>query len=207
MISASIALLDFIPVLLFGAAAALLQHDLYGRMTRGAYALFAAGTIDATLAGLLKALHKLLYAMGVCDFQPLKQMFFPVQAIGFLLAGCGALYIGARKPKGGKALAVAAPPVYSGSFIFVGIMLAGLGMLYAGLGRVAAKLKKPAVVALLAVSFVFSLGMGYLASRDFTQPVMNWVAELVNVVAQGSLFAAALILHRSGLGETERFNA
>ena len=56
MVSVSIALLDFIPVLLFGAAPALLQRDLYGRMTRGACALFAAGTIEATLAGLLKAL-------------------------------------------------------------------------------------------------------------------------------------------------------
>ena len=76
-----------------------------------------------------------------------------------------------------------------------------MGMLYAGLGRVAMKMKKPAAVTLLAVSFVFSLGMGYLASRDFAQPVMNWMAELVNIVAQGSLFAAALILHRSGLAE------
>ena len=207
MVSIPIALLDFVPVLLFGAAAVLLQRDLYGKMVKGAYALFAAGTIDATLAGFLKAVHKLLYALGVCDFQPLKQMFFPVQAIGFLLAGCGALYIGARGPKGRKALAVAAPPVFTGTFIFVGIMLTGLGMLYAGLGRVAAKMKKPAAVVLLVVSFVFSLGMGYLASRDFAQPVMNWMAELVNVVAQGSLFAAALILHRSGLAERESFKA
>ncbi len=202
MVSVLIALLDFFPVLLFGAAAALLQRDLYGKMVKGAYALFTAGTIDVTMAGLLKALHKLLYALGVCDFQPLKQMFFPVQAIGFLLAGCGALSIGAGRSKGRKALA-AAPPVYAGTFIFVGVMLTGLSMLYAGLGRTAAKMKKPAAVALFAVSFVFSLGMGYLASRDFTQPAMNWMAELVNIVAQGSLFAAALILHRSGLAERE----
>ena len=207
MVSVSVALLDFVPVLLFGAAAALLQRDLYGKMVKGAYALFAAGTIDATVAGLLKATHKLLYALGVCDFQPLKQMFFPVQAIGFLLAGCGALYIGAGRSKGRKALAVAAPPVFTGTFIFVGVMLTGLGMLYAGLGRVAAKMKKPAAVALLAVSFVFSLGMGYLTSRDFAQPVMNCMAELVNIVAQSSLLAAALILHRSGLAEGESFKA
>ena len=41
------------------------------------------------MAGFLKALYKLLYALGVCDFQPLTQRFFPVQALGFLLAGCG----------------------------------------------------------------------------------------------------------------------
>ena len=88
MYSVPMALVDFIPVLFFGAAAVMLQRDLYGKMVKGAYTLFAAGTIDVFMAGLLKALYKLLYALGVCDFQPLTQMFFPVQALGFLLAGC-----------------------------------------------------------------------------------------------------------------------
>ena len=195
------ALTDFIPVLLFGAAAVLLQRDLYSKMVKGAYALFAAGTIDVFMAGFLKALYKLLYALGVCDFQPLTQMFFPVQALGFLMAGCGALYIGTRKGKKEKVLAAAALPVYKGTMIFVGIMVAGLGMMYFGLIRVARKLKKPAVVALLIVSFICILGMGYLSTRDFTQAYMNWAAQLVNIIGQGSLFAAALILHRAGLAE------
>ena len=45
MYSVPMALADFIPVLLFGAAAVLLQRDLYSKMVKGAYALFAAGTI------------------------------------------------------------------------------------------------------------------------------------------------------------------
>ena len=32
---------------------------------------------------------------------------------------------------------------------------------------------------------------------------MNWAAQLVNIIGQGSLFAAALILHRAGLAEAE----
>lgn len=144
MYSVPMALIDFIPVLLFGAAAVLLQRDLYSKMVKGAYALFAAGTIDVFMAGFLKALYKLLYALGVCDFQPLTQMFFPVQALGFLMAGCGALYIGTRKGKQEKVLAAAALPVYKGTMIFVGLMVAGLGMMYFGLVRVARKLKKTA---------------------------------------------------------------
>ncbi len=176
------ALIDFLPVLLFGAAAVLLQRDLYTKMVKGAYALFAAGTIDVVMAGFLKALYKLLYAPGVCDFQPLTQMFFPVQALGFLMAGCGALYIGTRKGKQEKVFAAAALPVYKGTMIFVGIMVAGLGMMYFGLVRVARKLKKPLTVVLLIVSFICTLGMGYLSTRDFTQAYMNWAAQLVNII-------------------------
>jgi hypothetical protein len=56
---------------------------------------------------------------------------------------------------------------------------------------------------LFIVSFVFSLGMGYLSSKDFSQSYMNWVTELVNIIGQASFFAAALILHKAGLAETE----
>ena len=82
-------LMDFVPVVLFGIAAVLLQRDLYNKMPKYAFACFAAGTIDIFLAGFLKALWKLLYAAGVCDFQVFNAMFMPVNSIGFLLAGLG----------------------------------------------------------------------------------------------------------------------
>ena len=53
--SIAMAIVDFIPVIFFGAAAVLLQRDLYNKMSKGVYALFAAGTIDVVAAGALKA--------------------------------------------------------------------------------------------------------------------------------------------------------
>ena len=38
------ALCDFIPVVFFAVAAVLLQRDLYNKMSKGAFALFAGGT-------------------------------------------------------------------------------------------------------------------------------------------------------------------
>ena len=58
------ALVDYIPVLLFGAAAVLLQRDLYNKMPKYAFACFAAGMINIFIAGFLKATWKLLYALG-----------------------------------------------------------------------------------------------------------------------------------------------
>ena len=62
--SIPMALADCVPVLLFAAAAILLMRDLYNKMSKGAFALFAAGTIDVICAGALKALYKLLYALA-----------------------------------------------------------------------------------------------------------------------------------------------
>ena len=89
--SISMALVDYVPVICFAVAAVILMRDLYNKMSKGAFALFAAGTIDITCAGALKATYKLLYAAGICDFEALNAMFFPVQSIGFLLAGIGML--------------------------------------------------------------------------------------------------------------------
>ena len=188
--SVAMALVDFIPVLLFAAAAVILQRKLYREMSKGAFALFAAGTIDIICAGALKALYKLLYALGVCDFTALGQMFFPVQSIGFLLAGLGMLAL-VTHSQGRRTLALAAPPFFSGTFVFVGLMVAGLGMMSAGLSVLAAKRSQKKLIVWFAVSFICSLCMGYLSSRDFTKASMNWIAEAVNVVGQGALLLGA----------------
>lgn len=192
------ALADFIPVILFMIASVYLMRDLYNKMSKGAFALFAAGSIDVTCAGALKALYKLLYASGICDFTPLTQMFFPVQAIGFLLAGIGMVAMVCHK-QGKTAVYAVAPQVFTGTFIFVTFMVLGLGAMNAVLCILAVKVKKPWLIALFVLSFVCSLGMGYLSTKDFEKASMNWIAEGVNVVGQSALFAGTLFLRKNGL--------
>ena len=51
------------------------------------------------------------------------------------------------------------------------------------------------------ISFICSHCMGYLSSKDFAQASMNWIAEGVNVVGQGSFLLGAVMLHKAGLAE------
>lgn len=200
--SIPMALVDYIPVIFFAVAAIILQRDLYNKMSKGAFALFAAGTIDIIFAGALKATWKLLFAAGVCDFQALNAMFFPVQSIGFLLAGIGILAMLIHK-QSNSTFAAAVPPVFSGTFVFVGLMVAGLGLMDAVLCIFSVKMKKPALIAVFVFSFVCSLGMGYLSSQDFAEASMNWIAEGVNVAGQGSLLIGVMLLHKKGLARLE----
>lgn len=196
--SVSMALVDYIPVIFFAVAAVVLMRDLYNKMSKGAFALFAAGTINIVCAGALKATYKLLYASGTCDFEALNAMFFPVQSIGFLLAGIGIIaMLCCRQSK--KELLAVAPPVFSGTFVFVGLMVVGLGLMDAVLCVLSAKMKKPAVIVCFVLSFICSLCMGYLSSQDFAQASMNWIAEGVNVVGQGAFLAGVVLLHKNGL--------
>jgi len=195
-VSIPMALMDFVPVIFFGITMVLLQRDLYNKMFKGAYALFAAGTINVFLAGFLKATWKLLYAAGACDFAALDAMFFPVQSLGFLMAGIAVLLMVVSKKHKNAMLAVAAPPVFSGTFLFVGLMVAGLGCMNGGLIALAAKEKKVVAIICFVLSFLCSLCMGYLSSQDFTQAFMNWMAEIINVIGQGSLLCGTLLLRK-----------
>ncbi|MBQ9802857.1 MAG: hypothetical protein IJW51_07315 [Clostridia bacterium] len=197
----SMALVDYVPVIFFGLAAVILMRDLYDKMSKGAFALFAAGVIDITLAGALKATYKLFYAAGTCDFQALNHMFFPVQSIGFLLAGVGILAMICHKQSEKTAVLAVVPPVFQGTFVFVGMMVAGLGLIDTVLCILAVKMKKSWLIALFAVSFVCSFCMGYLSSKDFAEAAMNWIAEGVNVVGQGAFLAGTVMLHKNGLAD------
>ena len=193
------ALTDFIPVALFAVTMVLLQRDLYNKMPKYAFACFAAGTIDAFVAGFLKALWKLLYAAGVCDFHVLNTMFLPTQSLGLLLAGLGIVLMFCGRKR--SAALAAAPPLFTGTFLFVGMMVLGLGALCASLSVLAVKMRKKGLVPVFILCFFCYMAMGYLASRDSASAAVNWAEQGVNTLGQALLLAGALVLHRAGLRE------
>ncbi|MBO4213409.1 MAG: hypothetical protein J5876_00320 [Lachnospiraceae bacterium] len=184
------AIMDFVPVVIFGIAAIILQRALYTRMSKGAFALLAAGTIDIILAGAMKALYKLLYALKVCDFEVLSNLFFPLQAIGFLLAGLAIVAMLTHK-QGETAYSVA-PMAFSGTMIFVLMMTLGAVMLEGGLMVLAVRKKSTLAVLLLLISTVCLLSMGYISSRDFNAAYWNWIAEGINIAGQLCFLLATL---------------
>ena len=194
--SVPMALVDYIPVLFFGIDAALLQLDLYNKMGQDAFALFAAGTINIFAAGFLKATWKLLYAAGICDFHALNTKFLPVQSIGFLLAGLGLLLMLFHRK---EVMLAAAPPVFSGSFVFIMMMVLGLGSICACLSIVAIRMKKKSVATLFVLAFLCSMGMGAMSGQDATQAWVNWTEQGINCIGQGLLMWGVLTLHKAGL--------
>ena len=179
------ALVDYIPVILFLIAAVTLQRGMYEKMSKGAFALFSAGSISVFVAGLFKATWKLLYAANICDFERLNNAFFPMQSTGFLLAGLGIVaMVFFPQEKKTKLREAAAPAVFSGTMIFVSLMVLGVLMMNGGLAVEAFRKKKKGTSVLFIIAFVMMLMMGYLSSRDFTKPILNWMGEVVNIVGQ-----------------------
>lgn len=192
--SVGMALFDYIPVIFFAIGAIILINDLYNKMSKIVFAIFACGVMNVMLAGFFKATWKLLVACGVSGFDKLDAMFFPVQTLGFLFAGIAVVLMLA----GGKKKHMAMEPL---TLICIIGMVGGLAMLDTGLCIISKKLKKPAAIAIFIVSFVCCLGMGYLSSQDFDKASMNWIAEGVNFVGQGLFLLGTWMLHKAGLAD------
>ncbi|MBO4391089.1 MAG: hypothetical protein J5825_09570 [Lachnospiraceae bacterium] len=179
MVSVPMAIVDFIPVILFTVSAVMLQKEFYDRMNKAVFAVFSAGTIMITTAGIFKATWKLLLALSNYDFDRLNQSFFPLQSVGFLLAGIAvmAMVIGKKK----DTVNSVAPVLFTGTWIFVSVMILGMLGLCTGLSVEAFKRKKIPAMIMYIVTFFLMLCMGYLSSRNFEQASMNWIAEVVNI--------------------------
>ena len=182
------ALMDFVPVLLFGAAWLILYKDLKNKLDLCSGVLLPLGACLVFLAGLLKAVWKMQNAVGAAPVELFNKGFFPTQSIGFLLMAVGMLALMYGKRKSARSLTM------------VWVMLTVLGNLgaSAGLVWIASKVKK-AAVPLFIVAFVCSMMMGYLSSRDFAQASMHWIAQSVNTLGQALLLVGALLVHKAGL--------
>ena len=187
------ALVDYVPVLLFGICATILRRNQYEKMNKEIFALLGSGTMMILTAGLFKATWKLLYAAGICDFERLNQAFFPMQSMGFFMAGIAILITTfiPKKKSGTRLNAVAAPAVFAGTALFVSVMILGMLGMCTGLAVQAKREGKKGAAVLFLISFLLMMTMGYLSSRDFTQSYVNWIAQFVNI-AGWSVFLAGV---------------
>lgn len=197
MVSVPMALVDYIPVVLYSISAVILQRYFYDRMSRGAFALLSAGMIMSIMAGLFKATWKLLFALEICDFDRLNKSFFPLQSVGFLLAGIALMLMVFARQKG-TSLHSAAPAVFAGTGVFIALMVLGLCGMFLGLSVEAKRRKKKSAMVLFIITFVFMLMMGYLSSKNFEKASMNWISEGVNVVGWSIFLMGSRILTGSG---------
>ena len=191
------ALMDFVPVIFFGVTAVLLLGDLCNKMTKAAYTLFAAGSVNVFLAGFCKALWKLLYAANICDFVALEEMFMPVNSIGLLFVGVSLILMVCQKKK--SVMLSAAPVALTSSMPFIMMMVVGLGGMCASLSILSVKMKKGKTMILFILSFVCAMAMGYMSSRDSTLSWVNWAEQSINTVSQLCLMLGTIALHKADL--------
>lgn len=195
--SVGMALFDYIPIVFFALGAFILLRDFYKRVRKDTYLLFAIGVILVAVGGIFKATWKLLYAANICDISIFDELFFPLQSLGFLLAGVAVISMLFSKSAKSSKLYAMEPSL----LIMILLMVSGLCLMDAGLCVISKRLKKPVAIVVFALSFICCLGMGYLSSKDFEKASMNWIAECVNFCGQGLFLLGTWMIHKAGLSK------
>jgi len=190
------AIVDFIPVVLFFIAAVILQRDLYNKLVKGAYSLLAAGSIMVLTGGFFKALWKILYALNVCDYTLLSDSFFPMQGPGFLLFFAGLLGLFYVKDKNVKTYSVA-PIVFTGTMPFIVMQIIGLGGAHVSLAVFSIRNGNKKAPIFLVVAFIAMLAMGYLGAKFDNSSNMHWIAQVTNIVSMGAFLLGTVSIHKT----------
>jgi hypothetical protein len=100
-----------------------------------------------------------------------------------------------------KVMLAVAPPVFSGSVIFILMMVLGLGSICTVLSILAVKMKKKGAMALFILAFICSMAMGAMSGKDATLAWVNWAEQSINCIGQGLLMWGVIILDKAGLQE------
>lgn len=207
--SVIMAVVDFLPVLFYFLAAWLAAKDLYNKVDKTSYAFLSTGAIMCFIGGAYKAVWKLIFALGICNYPFLFTALFPMQAPGFCLYLAGLIM--ALRQTGKKVsydsksgLNMVTVPVVTTSLPFIMFQTIGSIGSVVCLAIFAKRMKQPKAIVCFVLAIVGLLGMGGLgAVLDSSLAWANWLEQGVNAFGQIMFYLGVLILHKNGFAEPE----
>ncbi|MCR5741592.1 MAG: hypothetical protein K6G38_03965 [Gammaproteobacteria bacterium] len=207
-------LYDLIPVVLYLIGSVILLRTLYNKMVKGCYVLTAGGAIMVFVAGVLKALHKILIGALNIDYVILDKQFTSTQSIGFILLFIGLIGMFTKYNKNyTKVRSIALLPLisfitltantYDSSLPFIALMVIGAAGSLIMLIYMAIRMKSKVSVVIFIIAIIVMVSMGYLSTQRYFE--YAWIAITTNIIYQGSYLLGIIILSKKGLGRDDIF--
>jgi len=196
----ALALEDFVPVVLAGAALVFVARAVRGRVP-SAFSVALVGALVVTLGGLGKATWKLLVATGCWEYPILENLLFPCLSFGFA-ALSWALLSAVRGstvtpwPFAGFPVAAAVGAVWMGD-TWPLLIAAAVGATFLGLtaATYAFRQGKRSVGVLFVVYVVGTNVLPPLAAQPNQSAELQWAEQLTNSAVQLCFLLGALWLH------------
>jgi len=191
-----LALYDFVPVAFFFIGAIFFVRMARLMCSIRCGRLATAGSVLVFLGGFLKAIWKLLYTVGVGDFQLLSESQFVLLAPGFLALLVVVIWMARRERvvKERDAAIMLAMATWKIPFLIV-MTLASMGvqgiLTYTSFRRGA-----NFAAAGFIVAFLCLVGMGAMASSEQTL-AKQWIEQSINTVGQLGFMLGSILLHKN----------
>ncbi len=195
-ISLPMALVDYIPVILFVCTCVILLLHFFRKMKLWNYIIMVVGCAGVSIAGLGKAIWKTLCVFGI-NIKWINDSFFPVQSMSFLILAIALLIYGAMISKDKKNNIETTYAMAPLTLVSILLQVVGFALLVVALIVITVKSceKKVLPIVLFALSFVFMMGMGYLGVKFDDSSSMHWIAQVTNIIGQTSLFTGTLLIY------------
>lgn len=191
----ALALFDFVPVAFFLIGAIFLVRISMHICGLHCGRLAILGSLLIFLGGFLKAIWKLLFTIGVGDFQLLSESQFPLVAPGFLILLIAVIMMARsdRETRSNKPSPMLLMATWKIPFLIV-MTLTSMGvqgiLTYVSFQRNA----KLAAIGFI-VAFLGLVGMGALASGEQTL-ARQWIEQSVNTVGQLGFMVGSILFHQ-----------
>jgi len=191
----ALALFDFVPVAFFLIGAIFLVRISMHLCGLHCGRLAILGSLLIFLGGFLKAIWKLLFTIGVGDFQLLSESQFPLVAPGFLILLIAVIMMARsdRETRSNKPSPMLLMATWKIPFLIV-MTLTSMGvqgiLTYVSFQRNA----KLAAIGFI-VAFLGLVGMGALASGEQTL-ARQWIEQSVNTVGQLGFMVGSILFHQ-----------
>ncbi len=192
--SLSLALFDFVPIIAFLAGSYFLVRIAIQHRGTACGRMMMAGTGLIFTGGFLKASWKLLYVIGVGDYQLMSQAQFVLLSIGFAGMLVSLSYLARNLVKGEVLGSVAMISTWKIPFLTV-MTLCSLGA-HGILSYLSFRKRAPLAGGLFILAILCMLGMSGMAS-SLEQTVANqWLEEGINSIGQISFAFGSFLLFR-----------
>ncbi len=216
-VSYLMAIVDFIPVILFMAAMGLVIKMAFGRIKTIYFAMLTGGVFVSFMGGLAKCTWKLIYAHGT-DFVPLNTAFVLYQTAGFFLISVGVIALLSadikekKKSPGITIASISILPIYlvvaaveivtieKPGFLWYIVMALFTVIYLVVLSVIAFRHRNFKSAFLFYGSMIFMFAMVGLRSKfdeGGSWESINWVAQICNSFTQLQLLLACFFLSRS----------
>ena len=192
----ALAMYDFVPVAFFQIGAIFLVRTSTRMCGLRCSRLAIVGSLLIFLGGFLKAIWKLLFTIGVGDYQWLSESQFPLVAPGFLVLLIAVIMMARsdREARTINAASILLMATWKIPFLIV-MTLTSMGV-QGILTYVSFQRKAKLAAAGFIVAFLGLVGMGAMASGEQTL-ARQWIEQSVNSVGQLGFMVGSILLHQN----------
>ncbi len=185
----------FNPLIYFSFLICVVRH-IKGKIKKSHYIVFLIGAVMTICAGVIIPTLKIVVGLGKAEFS-LPVGIVAIANIGIFLTGVSFFLTTLKRNYSKKMYGAVGAPVFNLNTFIVFFGAVGLIMTYVAMIRLAILKKHKLAILFVVVSIICTMFLcGVATVADLESPLVHWVIQLTNILAQSCLLTSAILVFK-----------